>query len=63
MEHILSDFKKGDRVYHLSHKQFEVKQEMIVTYIQTSTVLCSWITSKGDPHEKSFYPFELEKVR
>ena len=62
MTHIVSDFEKGNKVYHLSQDQFITKQIMIVTVVDAFTVRCSWITEKGLSQCDEFYPFELEKT-
>lgn len=61
MENTINDFKRGDRVYHISQLQYETKTEMIV-YSVSSQVECRWITYKGKPQYASFYPFELHKI-
>ena len=66
MTHIVTDFEKGNKVYHLSQDPEDVKsfkkQIMIVTVVDAFTVRCSWITKKGLSQCEEFYPFELEKA-
>jgi hypothetical protein len=63
MEHVIGDFKAGDRVYHLSQEQFTTRTEMIVTVIRfINKITCSWITERGFSQKEDFYPYELEKI-
>ncbi len=56
----ISNFRVGDIVYHLRHKEFR----MIVVRINHSRneILCSWIAEDGQIMTIDMKPYELGKV-
>lgn len=56
----ISNFKVGDIVYHLTHKEFR----MIVVRVNHSRneLLCSWIAEDGKIMSIDMKPYELGKV-
>jgi len=62
MEYTTNDFKKGNKVYHLSEQQFTTRQEMIVIYVGLYDIRCSWMSKDGLSQRDNFYPFELKKI-